>query len=99
MKKFISILLCITILGCLSACSLYDDYSNRIDDATKYVNVPVAKENIAKDQVINLDMIETAQVDGTKLSEDVIININEVVGKKAVVNISKGSYFDDQNIN
>ena len=103
MKKCICLLLCITVLIGLTACgnrkeNIYNDYSDKIDEGTKYVKVPIAKEDIARNQVINSDMIEIVDFDESKLIEDIILNINQLIGKKVIINISKGSYFSNKDI-
>ncbi len=99
MKKIISLLLCITLLISLTACgNMYNDYSNRLDNALNIIKVPVAKVDISENQVINHDMIDMIDFDKSKLNDDIITNISQISGKKAITNISKGSTFSPKSI-
>ena len=84
----------------ISACqkNLQTDYNDRIENAVEKIRVPVASQDIKKDQTITTDMIEVVSLDKDEVSSDDITVAAKVVGKKALTSISKGSFFKENNI-
>lgn len=86
----------ITILGIiLILVLLYIGYSHQINTAVNPVSVPVAATNIQPKTHITQDMIKTVDMPSISISENVIRNSNQVVGKYSNINsvIPEGSMF------
>lgn len=90
-------LLIIGLTGCNNN-NLYNDYSNKIKEATSLVKVPIAKENIPKGVIINFDMLEFKELNPNEISEETIIKTSQVLEKTSIIDIKKGDTFTSQNI-
>ncbi|MCI9585382.1 MAG: hypothetical protein HFH45_01950 [Bacilli bacterium] len=86
----------ITILGVIGILVLlYIGYSTQINKAVEPVNVPVAVDTIQPRTEITDDMVQMVSMPNISLSDNVIRNKNNVVGKYSNINsvIPKGSMF------
>ncbi len=91
----------ITILGIIIILIiLYIGYSSQINSAVQPVSVPVATETIQPRTEITSDMVETVDMPSISISDNVITNSANVIGKYSNVNavIPKGSMFYDDTV-
>lgn len=99
MKKIINFIVIGVLVVFLTGCNenvqdkLYDNYSNKIEDATSSIIVPVAKEDILENTLITVDMIEFKEFNENQLNQDDITNVNMILGKVTTTEILKGSTF------
>lgn len=95
-KRFFTNKNTVTILGVIAViCIIYFGYNSQIKKATSPVQIPVAKETIQPRTLITQNMIKTVSIPSVAVSDNVIRNSSNIVGKYSAINtvIPAGSMF------
>lgn len=95
-KRFFTNKNTVTILGVIVVIAIiYFGYNAQIKNATKPVQVPVAKTTIQPRTLITNDMIKMTSIPSVAVSSNVIRSTSNIVGKYSAINtvIPEGSMF------
>ncbi len=74
----------------------YDDYNEKIDEAVKYINVPVASQDIKEGTVIDNNLLSTKKVKDA--DDKYYSNFSDIIGKVSTKDIKEGEMFSEDNI-
>ncbi len=96
--SLIVILLVLSLTGCKDKESVYEDYNDRINNNIELIKVPSSKEDIEVGTILTSDMIDIKEIDKSKLTENTITNIVDLLGKTTTKNIKKNDIFSINDI-
>lgn len=74
----------------------YDDYTEKIDEAVKYITVPVASQDIKEGTVIDNNLLSTKKV--KDVDDKYYSNFSDIIGKVSTKDIKEGEMFSEDNI-
>lgn len=74
----------------------YDDYNEKIDEAVKYINIPVASQDIKEGTVIDNNLLSTKKV--RDVDDKYYSNFSDIIGKVSTKDIKEGEMFSEDNI-